>query len=101
MCSTNVVFNIKTVENVLIFFLEFLRLKHFFSLFSKFFSLNFFTLRNCMPNTHKHRLHGSDGTDRGVTNAQIAHAPCLSCNQCSNSFVKVWLALKRPFCVFW
>ena len=35
MCSTNVAFNMKTVENVLIFFLEFLRLKHFWSLFSK------------------------------------------------------------------
>ena len=42
MCSTNVVFNMKTVENVLIFFLEFLRLKHFWSLFSLFCSLNFF-----------------------------------------------------------
>ena len=29
MCSTNVAFNMKTVENVLIFFLEFLRLKKF------------------------------------------------------------------------
>ena len=35
MCSTNVAFNMKTVENVLIFFLEFLRLKHFWSLFCK------------------------------------------------------------------
>ena len=61
-CSTNVAFNIKTVENVLIFFLEFL-LKHFWSLFSQFCSLNFFTLRNCMPNTRKHCLHGSDGTE--------------------------------------
>ena len=34
MCSTNVAFNMKTVENVLILFLEFLRLKHFWSLFS-------------------------------------------------------------------
>ena len=42
MCFTNVVFNMKTVENVLIFFLEFLRLKHFWSLFSKKISLNFF-----------------------------------------------------------
>ena len=35
MCSTNVAFNMKTVENVLILFLEFLRFKHFWSLFSK------------------------------------------------------------------
>ena len=62
MCSTNVVFNMKTVENVLIFFLEF-RLKHFWSLFSQFCSPNFFTLHNCMPSTHKHRLRGSDGTE--------------------------------------
>ena len=63
MCSTNVAFNMKTVENVLIFFLEFLRLKHFWSLFSKCFLFIFFTLRNCMPNTHKHCLRGSDGTE--------------------------------------
>ena len=63
MCSTNVVFNMKTVENVLIFFLQFLRLKHFWSLFSQFCFLNLFTLRNCMPSTHKHRLRGSDGTE--------------------------------------
>ena len=55
MCSTNVVFNIKTVENVLIFFIEFLRLKHFWSLFSQYCSLNFFTLPNCMPHAHKDR----------------------------------------------
>ena len=41
MCSTNVAFNMKTVENVLIFLVEFLRLKHFWSLFSKKNSLNF------------------------------------------------------------
>ena len=42
MCSTNVAFNMKTVENVLIFFLEFLRLKHFWSRFcKKKISLNF------------------------------------------------------------
>ena len=35
MCSTNVAFNMKTVENVLIFFVEFLRFKHFWSLFCK------------------------------------------------------------------
>ena len=35
MCSTNVAFNMKTVENVLILFLEFLRMKNFWSLFSK------------------------------------------------------------------
>ena len=35
MCATNVAFNMKTVENVLILFLEFLRLKHFWSLFKK------------------------------------------------------------------
>ena len=63
MCSTNVVFNMKTVENVLIFFLEFLRLKNFWSLLSQFFLFIFFTLCNCMPNTHKHRLRGSDGTE--------------------------------------
>ena len=63
MCSTNVAFNMKTVENVLIFFLEFLCLKHFWSLFSHFFSSFLFTLRNCMPNTHKHHLRGSDGTE--------------------------------------
>ena len=62
MCSTNVAFNMKTVENVLIFFLEFLRLKHFCSLFSKKKFSSFFTLRNCMPSAHKHRLRGSDGT---------------------------------------
>ena len=42
MCSTNVVFNMKTVENVLIFCLEYFRLKNFWSLFSQFSSLNFF-----------------------------------------------------------
>ena len=63
MCSTNVAFNMKTVENVLVFFLEFLRLKNFWSLFKKKISLNFFTLRNCMPSTSKHRLRGSDGTE--------------------------------------
>ena len=63
MCFTNVAFNIKTVENILIFFLEFFHMKHFWSLFSQFCSLNLFTLRNCMHNTHKHRLRGSDGTD--------------------------------------
>ena len=43
MCSTNVAFNMKTMKNVfLIFFLEFLRLKHFWSIFSEFFSLDFF-----------------------------------------------------------
>ena len=62
-CSTNVASNIKTVENVFMFFLEFLLLIHFWSLFSQFCSLNFFTLRNCMPNTRKHRLRGSDGTE--------------------------------------
>ena len=41
MCSTNVAFNMKTVENVLIFFLEFLRLKHFWSLFSSLWSIFF------------------------------------------------------------
>ena len=63
MFSTNVVFNMKTVENVFIFFLQYLRLKHFWSLFSQFFSLNFFTLRNCMPSTRKHRIRGSDGIE--------------------------------------
>ena len=63
MRSTNVAFNLKTVEDVLIFFLEFLRSKHFWSLSSQFFSLHFFTLRNCMPNKHKHLLRGSDGTE--------------------------------------
>ena len=63
MCSTNVAFNMKNVENVLIFFLEFLRLKHFWSLFSKKEFLLVFTLRNCMPCAHKHRLRGCDGTE--------------------------------------
>ena len=72
MCSTNVVFNMKTVENVLIFFLEFLHLKHFWSLFSKFF-LFIFTLRNCMPVTHKHRLRGSDGTDAWLMHKLHTH----------------------------
>ena len=63
MCFTNVAFNIKTVENVLIFFVEFLRMKHFWSLFYNFVLLIFFMLRNCMPNTHKHCLSGSDGTE--------------------------------------
>ena len=40
MCSTNVAFNMKTGE-CLNFFLEFLRLKHFWSLFSQLFSLIF------------------------------------------------------------
>ena len=53
MCSTNVAFNMKTVENVLIFFTNFWSL----------FSLNFFTLCNRMPNTYKHHLRGSDGTE--------------------------------------
>ena len=63
MCSTNVAFNMKTVKNVLIFFLEFLFEIFLEPIFSKFFSLNFFMLRNCMPSTHKHRLRGSDGTE--------------------------------------
>ena len=62
MCSTNVVFNIKTVENALIFFLEFLCLKHFGAYFLNIVLLIFFTLPNCMPNAHKDRLLGSDGT---------------------------------------
>ena len=62
-CSTNVAFNIKTVENVFIFFLEFLLLKHFGAYFLNFVLLIFFTLRNCMPNARKHRLRGSDGTE--------------------------------------
>ena len=62
MCSTNFAFHMKTVENVFIFFLEFLRLNIFGAYFLNFFS-SFFTLRNCMFNTHKHRLRGSDGTE--------------------------------------
>ena len=62
MCCTNVAFNMKIGE-CFNFFLEFHRLKFFWSLFSQLFSLNFFTLHNYMPNTHKHRLRGSDGTE--------------------------------------
>ena len=46
-------------ENILIFFLKFFRLKTF----SNLFPLHLFTKRNCMLNTHKHHLRGSDGTE--------------------------------------
>ena len=58
MYSTNVAFNMKTMKNVFLFFS---RIPSFYK-FGAYF-LNFFTLRNCMPNTHIHRLRGSDGTE--------------------------------------
>ena len=62
MCSTNVAFNIKTGENILIF-CRFLSFETFFELTFSFLSFNFFTMRNCTRDTHKDRLRGSDGTE--------------------------------------
>ena len=63
MCSTNVAFNIKTGENILIF-CRFLSFENFFELIlSLFLSFNFFTMHNCTRDTHKDRLRGSDGTE--------------------------------------
>ena len=62
MCSTNVAFNIKTGENILIFS-RFLSFEKIFELTFSFLSFNFFTMHNCTRDTHKDRLRGSDGTE--------------------------------------
>ena len=62
MYSTNVAFNIKTGENILIF-CRFLSFEKFVELTFSFFIFQFFTMHNCTRDTHKDRLRGSDGTE--------------------------------------
>ena len=63
MCPTNVAFNMKNCGECFNFFSRISSFEKFLEPIFKNFSLHFFTLRNCMPNTHKHRLRGSDGTE--------------------------------------